>query len=518
MTTATHINVAHSTNNVVTSCLLVKVGAAHIVVRVGSADVRFARKTGLRVGGHHTRGVGYDDILIPSDELARVTGDAPAATPRSVAQVEALAVGEGSTLLSMDAILRPIAAAVAPAAHMSFADAKAALTQGTMTRAQAAAACGSHESGFGGPGSASRAAMLIRRMPKLSDAELSVLANDHITTTAVAARAEQARRATPAQVAEDAPVLVESADLGAGHAIPAPVEPPAQTAQEPEQGAPVVVDAPEQVETPAAPPSAPQEAEQPAPRVDPTLAPTALAQEVLDLLADYGEPLPPSTMSAALGLLARAVLALSQGAPQVAPRVTARRTVTPTTTPRVPRTASTLDAALRHRIGMQWVRPLGRRLLDAGRDSVTEGEVRELLTAKLAGTASDVLEAAIAYSVELCNGYMAKVRGGVLPGVVKQEQVRAERAQGRATASDDAPANDAPASTPRKAKTTAAPITEGATVSVKETSREEYADELGLSQMDGLTVLSVSGKYARVRTANGVTLAKFPLADLTVAG
>jgi hypothetical protein len=127
----------------------------------------------------------------------------------------------------------------------------------------------------------------------------------------------------------------------------------------------------------------------------------------------------------------------------------------------------------------------------------------------------EVMDAAVAYAVAVGSKFAAHLLGGGDFPWFKPSQAKAPAAPKAPKAAKEkkAPAEKAP----RAKKAKAATITEGSVVDIKEALRAEYVDVVGESQMVGLTVVSITGKSARLRTNAKQVLPKVALSDLVLA-
>lgn len=459
-TAATLVALTHTDSRTMEAAL-VKLGAAHIIVRIADADVRFSRKNGLRISGHHERGKGYCDWYIAADALQALTGEPATPALSGPANDEPVTVqaGEklpGHTIPAAPAVEEP----AAPAKKERKPRAKKAPALGVPTIA--------------------------------AEPDLTV---------------DPGHPATMEQEAADAPSTVDQDVFQA----PAPDEFPAQL--------PEMTETVEQVGNPMthppvateAPSAAPEEPAAPAHR-DAVVPPPAEAQDApvvhpllqhFDLsLADAmtRDPRAGASFNAFRGVLVEFLVATALK-PAKAPR--AAKPVSDA--PKTFRGDTTAKPGVLTDLQQKLMRTVGNGLAKARREAgdttpVTAADALATNSPWFARLAKDKHQQGAQFAADHAN---EKLSG---PASVPPP---AKGSAGK-KAAKPAPAKKAPA----KKKTA---ITAGCKVDIKESVRDEYADVVGESQMTGLEVLSITGKNARCKTNAGVTLPKVALADLALA-
>ena len=476
------VTLTHATRGDTLDAALVKLGAAHIIVRIGEADVRFTRKTGLRIGGAHTRGIGYDDWMIGADALQALTGEA-AVPSRQLPAAEAPAV---------EAAPEAPAAPAAPAkrSHKKKAPAAATLpAESAETPHGVRALC----AGF--------------TLPQTHAADAATEGRA-VTWDEYRAACEAARDAEQAPVApEAAPFVAPPADVFPTELPemeePAPAAAPT-TAPEAPAEAPAVEHR-DAIQAPAQGAETPAEFLAAARANTASLAatddPLALADEAIALLGAV-DPDPMDVLS----LIARGLRALALGTaprtPAKAPRAAARANAAP----RAPRAAAgpleltERQTAVATRVGAN----TGRKARAAGRtEPFTVEDIRALDNSEFV----QVREVLQGLWLEVAAKAATEALAEAAPAAPAKEP-KAPRAPKQAPAKKERPA--------KKAKP--APITVNSRVDIKPAMRAEYADVVGESQMVGLVVLSITGKSARLLTNAKQTLPKVALSDLVLAG
>lgn len=481
MNTPSTITLLHSTNAAHRQeCTVVKVGAAHVVVRVNEADVRFAVKTGLRVGGHHTRGVGYDDLLIDPETLRALTGTEPV-----VSKQLPMAGGETAATEEPAAPAKPARKPRAPkAAKVTDADVEAARvaieTVAAHTPAEEPATEAPAVAETPTPAPVAELPAHVQGCRACYVAQM-LDADDAIGGEFFGETEHEARRA---QIAAAGP-----------HTCPPATDPnpDPEGLDEPEQPA---VAAPAEPEAPA-PVSAP---ETPALTDDPR-AMLARAVEHVGRVQDPEARLALAAITDVIAALLagpvktvatkRAAAPAAPKAPRVARPV---GVITEGSTPAHRATAGltgeTAERCRRLYNGTLW--PAWKVAREAGETGLTDAAIASLLTAKLG--AAPVAEV-LAWAIETTRAYFAAKTGGAPVGERKSTP----------------PAPKAPAA-PKTPK--AVTLGVGSVVDIRKDLRGSYEDVLGFSQMVGLTIEALAGKNVRARTNTGVTLPKIALADL----
>lgn len=478
--TAATVTLTHATRGDTLDAVLVKLGAAHIIVRIESADVRFTRKTGLRIGGAHTRGVGYDDWMIGADALQALTGE-PAVASRQLPAAEAPAV-EAAPEAPAAAAPAVVEAPAAPAKR-SHKKKGAAPASATLPAESAETPHGVRALGAG------------YTLPETHAADAATAQG--CTWDEYKAACDAAREAamTPA------PAVVEAPEAAPFVAPPADVFP--SELPEMEEPAPAAAPTVAPVDAPAEAPAVEHRdaIQAPAPTATVIDDPLALADEAIALLGAV-DPDPMDVLS----LIARGLRALALGAaprtPARAPRAAARADA-PTRAPKAaagPLELTERQTAVATRVGAN----TGRKARAAGRtEPFTTEDIRALDNSEFV----QVREVLQGLWLEVAAAAATEALNEVAPSAPAKEP-KAARAPKAAPAKKERPA--------KKAKP--APIAVNSRVDIKPAMRPEYADVVGESQMVGLVVLSITGKSARLLTNAKQTLPKVALADLVLAG
>lgn len=474
------VTLTHATRGDTLDAALVKLGAAHIIVRIENADVRFTRKTGLRISGAHTRGIGYDDWMIGADALQALTGEAPAAS-RQLPTTEAPAAEAAPAAAP--------AVVEAPAAPAKRSHKKKAPAAATLPAESAETPHGVRALGLGYPLASTHAADAATEGRKVTWTEYKA-ALDNTLPEAPAVVEAPAVEAPAVEAPEVAPFVAPPADVF-------PAELP-----EMEEPAPAAAPTVAPVDAPAEVPEAEHRdaIQAPAPAATVIDDPLALADEALALLGAV-DPDPMDVLS----LIARGLRALALGAaprtPAKAPRAAARADA-PSRAPKAaagPLELTERQTAVATRVGAN----TGRKARAAGRtEPFTVEDIRALDNSEFV----QVREVLQGLWLEVAAAAATEALNEVAPSAPAKEP-KAARAPKAAPAKKERPA--------KKAKP--APIAVNSRVDIKPAMRPEYADVVGESQMVGLMVLSISGKSARLLTNAKQTLPKVALADLVLA-
>lgn len=524
------ITLVHATTDEKRPATVVKVGAAHIIVQVeGESDAsRFNRKNGLRIGGKHVPGTGYADLQIDPTTLAAITGDAPAEAPAAKPEKKAAAPRvrkpAKKTAETPAEVETPAPEQVeAPAAEVTeVPTAEVPATETPVVEAPAAEVPATVETPapeqVEAPAPVTPAPVapaLVLTAEQRATAERVGTANgsnalrngrtsafDPDSFEAVAsikkASDDPRVRALMSTVAADTANRMLRKDTPARE-TPLPAEGTHQGAQEAQQGA----TADEPAETPAPTPAAP---ETPAPAPE-DRALVELTDSIDRARAHLGNVADHDTKMCLAALLDAVKTLASRSL--VTPRVSARTAPKAPATPRTPHTPRTstgeLDAELRHRIGMQWARPLARALMSEGGHPLTafvEGDdtaMRTLLTTKL-GADHPALNAAITWAASIARGYITKVSSG--------QHAVSDKVKVLKSGVESAP----------RAK--AEKVEVGSVVCIRTEHLDEYQDLFTAEAGDHtLRVTAITGKFASCEFITGGEgdVPRIPLAALALA-
>lgn len=489
--------VVHATTDEKRTATLVKLGAAHVIAQVeGEADaVRFNRKNGLRIGGKHVPGTGYADLQIDPATLASITGDAPVAAPAPVtpkaprkartpkpAQVEAPVVE--APAVEAPAVEAPVVEPIAepPAvAEPATVEAPAVVEPVAETPAQVEAPA----------------------QVELSD-ELRAIAERVGSANGDTAIRNGRTSAFDPDAFEAVASIKKATDSPLLRALMSQVA--AETANAKLRKPTPARETPLPTEPPTAPAVEPAPAEAPA-VVEPATEADRYVVEVTDSLDRARQHLANVSDHEAKMCLAALVDAVASIAKRAAPapRVSARTTSKAPRPAPAPRSSesSDLDAELRHRIGMQWARPLARTLMTEGGARLTsflggdDDAMRVLLTAKL-GAQHPALDKAVTWAAGIARGYIRKVSTGEHTVSPKSKTL---------TAGDTS-------------RTKAEKIGVGALVCVRTEKLSDYEDLFTGEGDHTLRVTALSGKFASAVFVTGGEgdVPRIALADLVLAG
>lgn len=519
------ITLVHATTDEKRPATVVKVGAAHIIVQVeGESDAsRFNRKNGLRIGGKHVPGTGYADLQIDPATLAAITGDAPAEAPAAKPEKKAAAprvrkpakkAAETPVEVEVPEQVEAPAAEVTevPTAEVTAAEVTAAETP--VVEAPAAEMPAAVETPAPEQAEAPAPALVLTAEQRttaervgtangsnaLRNGRTSAFDPDSFEAVASIRKAsdDPRVRALMSTVAADTANRMLRKDTPARE-TPLPAEGTHQGAQEAQQGA----TADEPAETPAPTPAAP---ETPAPAPE-DRALVELTDSIDRARAHLGNVADHDTKMCLAALLDAVKTLASRSL--VTPRVSARTAPKAPATPRTPHTPRTstgeLDAELRHRIGMQWARPLARALMSEGGHPLTafvEGDdtaMRTLLTTKL-GADHPALNAAITWAAGIARGYIAKVSSG--------QHAVSDKVKVLKSGVESAP----------RAK--AEKVEVGSVVCIRTEHLDEYQDLFTAEAGDHtLRVTAITGKFASCEFITGGEgdVPRIPLAALALA-
>lgn len=438
---------------------LVKLGAAHIIVRIGEADARFSRKNGLRINGNHVRGVGYSDWCIGAAALQALTGEPPAATLQAPDEAPAAPA--------------PAPAAPVPAVAAVEEQPAAPAKKERKPRAKKGPALG---------------VPAIAEEPDLTTDPGHPLAMEQEGPTV---DQDTFQAPAPDEFPAQLPEMTEQVGNADGYSF----------AGNPMEPSPVAT---------VAPSAAPEEPVAPAHRdaiAPPPVTPASPAAEHA-LVTQFDAACETAMCGGSKAMrrfreeLVATLATLMLPHPAKAPKAPKPVSDAPKTFRGDTRAKPGALTDLQQKL----MRTVGNALAKARREAgdTTPVDAADALATKspwFGRLAKDKLEMGAQFAADHAN---EKLKG---PASVPPPAKGAKAAK-------KAPAA---AATPAAKKAKKPSIVAGSKVDIKESVREEYADVVGESQMVGLEVLSISGKNARCKTNAGVTLPKVALVDLALA-